>query len=601
MQRKKLIWHIYPPMVLVIIFAMAATSWYASSSLRDFFLEQTVDNLQIRSRFILQQLEAPFLQNNRDLLKRLCQTIGKEAATRITLISKSGEVVADSGERAAGMDNHADRLEVGQALGGRNGFSIRYSHTLRQKMLYVASPIYDKNSVAHQPEPAGIIRLAIPVTAIDKALHQVYVKILLSSIFLIIIAALITLAVSRRISRPIEKIRHSAERFSQGDLTRKIVFSRNKGISLEVGELAAAMNKMARQLDERIQTITAQRNELEAVFSSMTEVVLVVDMEERFQSANKAALGMFDIEEAELLGKSIVEVVRNPGLLKFIHKALAVAVPVEGDLVFHESGGELFFHGYGTALQDATGARVGCLVVLNDVTRLRRLERVRSDFVANVSHELKTPITTIKGFVETLKDGALADPVAAVRFIDIILKNSNRLNAIVDDLLALSRIEQEDENRKIELKSGPIRQVIAEAVESCTPKAEEKGQSLAVQCPDSLTAEINGPLLQQALVNLIVNAIKYSEPGAEIRVTGQQHNASLVIRVADSGIGIAQEHLPRLFERFYRSDRARSRKLGGTGLGLAIVKHIVHAHHGQVDVASTPGQGTVFTITMPLS
>ena len=239
-------------------------------------------------------------------------------------------------------------------------------------------------------------------------------------------------------------------------------------------------------------------------------------------------------------------------------------------------------------------------MVLNDVTRLRRLEKVRSDFVANVSHELKTPITAIKGFVETLQDGAMADPAAAGRFIEIILKNSNRLNAIVDDLLTLSRIEQEDDNRQIDLERGRLAEVLADAVEACTQKAAVKDLAITVACPADLLAEINSPLLQQAVTNLIVNAIKYSDQGGEVFVSGQLVDDAVSIRVEDFGVGIASEHLPRLFERFYRSDKARSRKLGGTGLGLAIVKHIVHAHHGLVEVVSTPGKGTVFTITIPV-
>lgn len=597
MKRIKLLWHIYPPMVLVTVLSLIAISWYASSSLREFFLDQTEGNLKISANFILKQVAGPFLDGDPERLRLLCRDIAGESSTRVTLILKSGEVVADSAEQWGKMDNHSDRAEVGRALAGKVGLSIRYSQTMQQDMLYVAVPISDGSAVA------GVLRLSVPVTSIDEALQQVHGKILLSLVFLIIVAALVTLGVSRKISRPIEKIRHSAERFAKGDLTRKIVFGRDKSISLELMDLASAMNRMAGQLDERIRTVTEQRNELEAVFASMVEAVLVINMEECLVRANRAALSLLDIDETRLQGKPIVEVVRNPALLKFIRKSLSVSTLIEEELVLHEAGvrEDLFFLARGKSLQDAQGVRVGCLVVFNDVTRLRRLEGVRSDFVANVSHELKTPITTIKGFVETLKDGALDDPVEARRFVDIILKNSNRLNDIVDDLLALARIEADDNSSRIELEHSLLRNVIAGSMETCASRAEAKNLAITIDCPDDLAADMNSPLLQQAVTNLIVNAIKYSHPGGEIKVTGRLAAQSILLRVEDFGVGIAAEHLPRLFERFYRSDKARSRQLGGTGLGLAIVKHIVHAHHGVVDVASIPGKGTVFTIKFPVA
>ncbi|MEN8134675.1 MAG: ATP-binding protein [Thermodesulfobacteriota bacterium] len=600
MKTKRLLWHIYPPLVLIIIVSLAATAWYASNSLRNFFLEQTEDNLKTRAGFILNEIEEPFAQGQLDLLNELCRSIDNESTTRITVILPSGKVVADSEELAEKMDNHADRVEIGQALTGQTGSSIRYSHTLQKNMLYVAIPIYGRRSVDTEiADPTGVLRLSIPVTAIDNILRQVYLRIMLGSIFLIIVAALITLGVSRRISRPIERIRQSAERFAQGDLTRKIIFSRDKNISSELVELAEAMNKMSSQLDSRIKMITEQRNKLEAIFAGMIEAVLLIDVDEKFLGANKAAIALLGLEAIVPEGRPVVELVRHPDLLQFIRKALSVSTTIEGELNFNEPDRELFFQAYGSSLLGSNEKRIGCLVVLHDVTKLRRLERVRSDFVANVSHELKTPITTIKGFAETLKDGALQDPEATEKFVDIILKNSNRLNSIVDDLLALSRIEQEDENQLIELAKSSVCKIIDDSVEDCSPRAEEKNMLIQVDCPTNLTAEINSPLLQQAIVNLLVNAIKYSNPGSEIKITGSKDVSTVLIRVEDFGTGIANKHLPRLFERFYRSDKARSRKLGGTGLGLAIVKHIVQAHHGEVKVTSILGKGTVFTIKLP--
>ena len=241
------------------------------------------------------------------------------------------------------------------------------------------------------------------------------------------------------------------------------------------------------------------------------------------------------------------------------------------------------------------------MIVLNDVTRLQRLEGVRRDFVANVSHELRTPITSIKGFIETLRDGAIRRPADAEKFLEIVAKQADRMNSIIEDLLLLSRVEQDTREAKVVLESTPIKGVILEAVQVCEPKAHAKDIRITVNCPDGLTARINPALLEQAIINLIDNAIKYSEPGCPVDVEAEEHASEVVIRVRDKGCGIEPEHLPRIFERFYRVDKARSRKLGGTGLGLSIVNHIIQAHEGTVDVQSTPGAGSTFSIHLPRS
>jgi two-component system phosphate regulon sensor histidine kinase PhoR len=272
---------------------------------------------------------------------------------------------------------------------------------------------------------------------------------------------------------------------------------------------------------------------------------------------------------------------------------------VEGDIVLRDTEGERFLQAHGTVLRGAQGQEIGALIVLNDVTRLRRLETLRRDFVANVSHELKTPITAIKGFVETLLDGAVDDPENAQRFLQIITRQADRLNAIIDDLLDLSRIEQEAEKGGIPLVRGALRPVLEAAVQACSLNAREKSLAMVLHCSGELAAQINAPLLEQAVVNLLTNAIKYSEPAGRIVVDACQFGDKVMVKVQDWGCGISPEHLPRLFERFYRVDKARSRKQGGTGLGLAIVKHIVQSHGGEVVVHSTPGQGSTFTLMLP--
>jgi two-component system phosphate regulon sensor histidine kinase PhoR len=392
-------------------------------------------------------------------------------------------------------------------------------------------------------------------------------------------------------------MRDGARRFADGELTRQLPLYRSE----ELAGLADAMNRMAGQLDERIQTVVSQRNEQEAVLTSMIEGVLAVDLDEKILRINQAAAQQLDLQPEAVIGRRIQEVLRKPDLQKFVTEALQSKQPLEAEMRLSIRGEERFLQAHGAPLRDASGKEIGVLVVLNDITRLLRLENIRRDFVANVSHELKTPITAIKGSVETLLGGAIEEADSAPRFLEIIARQADRLNAIIEDLLALSRIEQGEEKAGIHLAPVAVRDVIQSALLSCQVRAQDKQVSLVVDCPGDLHCPANAPLLEQALVNLIDNAITYSSEEGEVRIAARADSSGLEISVRDFGCGIAREHLPRLFERFYRVDKGRSRKQGGTGLGLAIVKHIVQAHGGQVRVDSSPGEGSTFTIALPMA
>ena len=325
-------------------------------------------------------------------------------------------------------------------------------------------------------------------------------------------------------------------------------------------------------------TVIRQRSEQQAVLTSMVEGVLALDNDERIIHLNRAAADLFHVIPEDVEGRRIQEVLRKADLQRFVERTLASRSPVEGEVVLPGAEGDRFLQAHGTLLQDGEGKGIGVLIVLNDVTRLHRLENVRRDFVANVSHELKTPITGIKGSVETLMDGAVERPEDAARFLKIIAKQADRLNAIIDDLLDLSRIEQGETEKAMELISSPIRPVLQAAVHACEIKAREKSIELVLSCAPDIFADINPPLLEQAVINLVDNAVKYSDAGGTVWIEGSSDGRQTQIQVRDQGCGIDREHLPRLFERFYRVDKARSRRAGGTGLGLSIVKHIVKAH-----------------------
>ena len=394
-----------------------------------------------------------------------------------------------------------------------------------------------------------------------------------------------------------------AERFALGDFKKPLVATED--MSLEVRALSESMNRMARQLEERFNTILQQRNEQNAVLSSMLEAVIVVDTNEKIVGINKAASKLFNIRSQDAAGKSIQEVIRNIQLQAMVREILASDTAVVDEVVVNKSGSEFFLQTNGVKLFNNTGECFGALMVMNDVTRLRRLENVRRDFVANVSHELKTPVTSIKGYAETILDSGFEDADQTKKFLEIIVRQSNQLHAIVDDLLSLSKIEQDTDKEGIVLTRGKVKYVLNAAAQVCSLKAKEKDISLNIDCPEDLEVAMDSTLMEQAVANLVINAVKYSDPGSQVKIWGyeidQDDKEMLAISVQDYGVGIGKEHLPRLFERFYRSDKARSRKLGGTGLGLAIVKHIAQAHNGTVSVESEIGKGSVFTILLPVS
>lgn len=587
-KKKRLLWQLYPSYLLITIISLVAVTWYASESLKHFFLEQTASDLQVRARLFEIQVLEHLDPMDEKVVDLLCKKIGKSAATRITIILPSGKVVGDSEKDPSKMDNHVDRPEFIDALKGPSGTSIRYSRTLEKDMMYVGIPIKKKSHVL------AVIRTSTPVNNMDLLLKSMKIKIAFGCLVASVFAAMLSLFVSRRVTRPIEQIKIWAESITRGEFHLRPQVTESE----EIGALAESLNRMAVELRKHIDTVMRQRNEIEAVLSSMVEGVIAVDMEERVISMNHAAARMFGCDLTKAQGRSIQEVVRNTVLQQFVKNALSSQEAVEMEIVL-SSDAERFLNGHGTLLRDAEGKQIGALIVLNDVTRLLRLEKIRREFVANVSHEIKTPITAIKGFVETLRDGAVKNPENAERFLKIIDKHVKRLEAIIDDLLRLSRIEQEAGTEEVVLNEGRLKEVLENAIQFCEANAVARKIEVELSCAEDIVAKFDPSLLEHAVVNLIDNAIKYSGEKKNVRVEAVQEEKEIIVSVRDQGCGIEKNHLSRIFERFYRADKARSRQLGGTGLGLAIVKHIAQTHGGHVAVESTPGKGSTFAIHLP--
>ncbi len=592
---RRLFWRIFATYLVIVVLATAGVGWLAVSSARDFFTERTADELESRAGLVRE--EVSFLVEGPDLarIEPLIQRMGAASGTRITIIatgsggSEPGEVIADSDRLPEDMVDHSDRPEYKEAVRGETGRAVRRSQTLGEDMMYVAVPVDAGGEVA------AVVRTAMPLTAVDETLSQLYRSIFFGAAIVAAVAALLGWYVSRRIAAPMREMREGAERFAVGDFSRKLLVP----TTVEFAAVAESMNRMAADLDDELRTLTRERNEREAVLESMVEGVLAVDPEGRVIAINTAAARLLDIDRPAVVGMSIEGAVRNPELQRAVLSVLTGEQPVEADLTVYVGGEDRYLQANGALLHTEDGAVAGAVVVVNDVTRLRRLEEVRSDFVANVSHELKTPVTSIKGFAETLADGALDDPEAGRRFLRIVAGQADRLNAIIEDLLALSSLERGTEERGVVLQEARLSDVLAVAADVCVLKAEAKRITVGVECADDVFAEINPPLLEQAVVNLLDNAIKYSSEGTTVTVAASQPLSETVIAVTDEGVGISREHLPRLFERFYRVDKARSRDLGGTGLGLAIVKHIAQVHGGTVSVDSVVGRGSTFRIHLP--
>ena len=590
MARRRILWQLYPSYLLIVVLSVVAVAWYAIRSQRQMYYQEVAADLRARAELVMPHIGSLLATDSTESIDTLSKQLGGRSETRITVVLPSGQVVGDTDEDPSLMENHRTRPEITSALSTGYGQAVRYSNTLQRNMMYVAVLSERDGNVL------GVVRTAIPLTFVDEELSVTKIRIALSGVVIALLAAVVILFVSRRISRPLEELRAGAERFASGDLRTRLTVDGSE----EISTLAEAMNHMAAQLDHRINLISQQSKEQEAILSSMTEGVLAVDTDERVINFNRAAADMLDLHPQHARGMTVQEVVRNTHLQEIIAHTLRSRESHQGEVIFPGLS-ERVMEVSATILRDTEGNDIGALMVLDDITRIRRLENLKKEFVANVSHELKTPITSIIGSVETLLDGAIDNKSDAERFLTIVSRQADRLYRIVEDLLSLSRLERDTDESVVPREMKSIQPVLDAAIQVCERKATDKSIDVTLECDPNLRAEVNAPLLEQAVVNLLDNAITYSESGESVEISAAAQNDKLVIAVTDHGCGIEQKYLPRIFERFYRVDKARSRESGGTGLGLSIVKHIALVHGGEVRVESRVDVGSTFTIILPVS
>lgn len=590
MKKRILFWQFFGAHILIMIAAVGFVALYTWHASRVGFHRQWVRELEMQSRLVAALLPDSGGEVDEKSIAKFFERIGHVDGNRFTLILPDGRVLGDSNADSTQMMRHNDRPEVIAAMKEGRGMSQRYSSSLGMQMLYLAQ------RVPRDGPMRAIVRVAVPVRAMSQ--QKSAADRLLLVLLLVVLGTTLVLSYgfALRIVGPVSDLQKGLTRIGNGELAYRLAIPAVPHLA----DLARSINQTAERLQKDMQALDEERNLRTLIVANMTRGVIAIDNRHAILDMNEAAKRLLNLTSPAPAGALIGEVVRCPELLSLIEESERRGELAEKEMTAGAAG-DLLLSMRASALKDVAGERIGTLMVLSDVTLLRRLETVRQDFVANVSHELRTPVTSIKGFAEALLDGAVKDPERAEHFLKIIVRQSSQLESIIRDLLELSRLDDRSA-QTLDRQRTPLVEILKNATELCQGRADERGVTLSVACEEGLAAEVHPGLMEQALVNLIDNAISYGTGGgknAKVDVEAAKDGPFIRITVRDYGVGIEHKHLDRLFERFYRVDKGRSREQGGTGLGLAIVKHIALLHNGAVGVESELGKGSAFTIRLP--
>ncbi|SFG82075.1 two-component system, OmpR family, phosphate regulon sensor histidine kinase PhoR [Desulfotomaculum arcticum] len=583
---KRLRWKLTVSYIAVVILSMLILGTYLLNSLENYFYQNLEKRLTSQALLASKLVAEEIGILDANGLEQLAGQISEDVQARATIINSRGLVLGDSERDPTSMENHLNRPEI-QAAGQKgSGTAIRHSKTLNTDMMYVAVPIK-----AHGTED-GYMRLALPLTEIKHAFFGLWSDVLKAILIAMLIAIPVGLTLGKKITGPVEQLIDFARQIARGNYDGRVRIRSSD----EIGKLAMTLDEMADTIKEKVRLISEGKNKLEAVLANMSSGVIFIDKLGRVDLVNPAAekfLAFLIKRGADIPHGSSI---RYPELSSAINDALQKGQVIEQEVkIFIPE--EAILEVIVSPFRDQSGALNGVVAVLHDISQIRKLEKIRTEFVDNVSHELKTPVTAIKGFTETLLDGAMYQEDTCREFIEIIDNEAARLSRLVHDLLDLSKIE----SKHAQIKTNPvdINEIVRDTAAKLHGQIDSSGLELKLALPGQpVVAEVNSDMIDQVLINLIDNAIKYTYAGGRIEVEVSEDDRNIVVRVRDNGIGIPAADLDRIFERFYRVDKTRSRAMGGTGLGLSIVKHIVDLHGGTVGVHSTPGVGSEFYFTL---
>ena len=575
----------------LIVLILTAAYFYLNTHLKTYAETRIQDNLKkdllLNKNLIDNELSQKINSADTD---DLANRIGQSLGVRATIINPEGIVIGDSDvgkEALPKLENHITRAEVQDAMQKGFGQSKRFSTSIRKNMLYMAVPLGKSKLI-------GILRLAIPLSDIELVESKMFKTISVAIIFAIFATLIASFFFSIMISRPLYEMSAIAKRLAMGDFSRKAIVHAND----ETGDLAKALNDMADEINAKVKNISSEKAKLETILSSMFEGIMLTNERGEILLLNPSIRKLFFIDSSPE-GRKPLEVIRNNAIQEIVDRVLhenREVITQEVSISIPEQK-TIMINGVPVVKDNVIE---GAVFVFHDITELKRLEEIRKDFVANVSHELRTPISSIKGYAETLLDGKVDNEDTVKEFLSIIYQDSNRLANLIDDLLDLSKIESG--KMKLEFEPLEILPIVNRCVNVLRKSAKDKSLSVKLDIPTNLLKILGDhKRLSQVFLNLLDNAIKYTPEGGSITVNATSKEKIVQVDISDTGIGISEKDLPRIFERFYRVDKARSRELGGTGLGLSIVKHIIQAHNGQVWVQSTLGQGSTFSFTIPIA
>lgn len=587
MSGKSIFLKIYIPFLLITLVTIFSFAFYLTDVFRDFYLSRTEEDLKHQTEIIARDLFSVCPDSS--VIKNIVTDYYRITNTRITIINIDGKVLADSKRNVEEMDNHSDRKEFKEVFEKGYGYDIRKSYTLDSTLMYVAIPY-----INNRGEIEKVIRASVSIDDINKEIAKADRKVFFASLIIFFISSLLGYFFSLRIRKYVGGMKSAALKFASGDFSQRIYAPDIE----EFKSLADSMNTMASQLNNKIEIIESQKNLQEAVLKGMREGIIAVDKDDKVLLVNEETIKLLSLEK-DITGKVIQECIRIPSIHTFISEVFKRG-NIEDTVTVYSGKKELYLRLSGTFLENISNDIIGVLIVVTDITSLRHLDAIKRNLVANVSHELKTPVTAIKGFVETLIDGASKDEITATKFLNIIYENVNRLNRIIDDLLSLSKIEQYGHGLP-DIAEVDIVPVIESVIENFTIPAERKKIKIFFNEKGNVFLNMNKSLFEQAMTNLIDNAVKYSPEHSNINIFIEFSGEGTRISVKDEGIGIEKKYIDKIFERFYRVEKSRTREEGGTGLGLSIVKHVMLTHGGNVEVVSTPGEGSVFTLVFPVN